>query len=191
MKRLPLLPTLIVAAAAVLMIGLGVWQLHRAEWKTELLARYQSNKNLPLIAYPAVPTPQDTNLLFRRASGHCLEPVSWNARAGRNRAGEPGWNHVLLCRTGAEGPGMAIDLGWSRNSDSPKGYGGGDISGVIASNSQHIIMLVADSPAPGLQPSAPPSMAEIPNNHLAYAVQWFLFAAVAVIIYGFAVRRRG
>lgn len=191
MKRLRLLPTLIVAAAVVLMIGLGIWQIHRADWKAELLARYQSNRHLPPIAYPAVPTPADRSLLFRRASGHCLAPVSWSARAGRNRAGEPGWNHMLLCRTGAEGPGMAIDLGWSRGSDSPRAYKGGYVSGVIAASSQHIIMLVADNPASGLQPSAPPSMADIPNNHLAYAVQWFLFAAVAVVIYGFAVRRQG
>jgi cytochrome oxidase assembly protein ShyY1 len=30
----------------------------------------------------------------------------------------------------------------------------------------------------------------MPNNHLAYAVQWFLFAAIALIIYIIAVRRR-
>ena len=30
----------------------------------------------------------------------------------------------------------------------------------------------------------------VPNNHLAYGVQWFLFAAVAAIIYAVAVLRR-
>ena len=38
--------------------------------------------------------------------------------------------------------------------------------------------------------NAPPSIESIPNNHLAYAVQWFLFAAVAAIIYVIALRRR-
>jgi cytochrome oxidase assembly protein ShyY1 len=51
-------------------------------------------------------------------------------------------------------------------------------------------MLVADQPASGLQPSAPPSIADIPNNHMAYAVQWFLFAATALVVYGIALRRR-
>ncbi len=30
----------------------------------------------------------------------------------------------------------------------------------------------------------------MPNNHLSYAVQWFSFAATALIIYALALRRR-
>jgi surfeit locus 1 family protein len=52
-------------------------------------------------------------------------------------------------------------------------------------------MLVSDRPAPGLTANAPPDPASVPNNHLAYAVQWFLFAAVAVVVYVVALRRRG
>ena len=51
-------------------------------------------------------------------------------------------------------------------------------------------MLVAATPANGLEASAPPSLKDVPNNHLAYAVQWFLFAGIAAIIYGLALRRR-
>jgi cytochrome oxidase assembly protein ShyY1 len=51
-------------------------------------------------------------------------------------------------------------------------------------------MLVSDTAAPGLEASAPPSPDEVPNNHLAYAVQWFLFAGVAALIYILALRRR-
>src|SRR5205085_173423 len=36
-RRLPLIPTIIVAAAVAIMIGLGVWQLQRARWKEGLL----------------------------------------------------------------------------------------------------------------------------------------------------------
>jgi surfeit locus 1 family protein len=53
------------------------------------------------------------------------------------------------------------------------------------------LMLVADAPAPGLSASAPPDPSSVPNNHLAYAVQWFLFAGIAVVIYLLALRRRG
>ncbi|MBM3928735.1 MAG: SURF1 family protein, partial [Sphingomonadales bacterium] len=35
-----------------------------------------------------------------------------------------------------------------------------------------------------------PDLSAVPNNHLAYAVQWFLFAVVAAIIYAMALRRR-
>jgi surfeit locus 1 family protein len=52
------------------------------------------------------------------------------------------------------------------------------------------LMLVVDTPAAGLAANEMPSIESIPNNHLAYAVQWFLFAGIAVIIYLLALRRR-
>ena len=71
MKRLPLLPTLIVAAAIAVMVALGIWQLQRAHWKDGLLADYAQAATLPPIAWPAVPQPKDAPL-FRRATGFCL-----------------------------------------------------------------------------------------------------------------------
>ena len=52
------------------------------------------------------------------------------------------------------------------------------------------LMLVADTPPPGLAANAGPDLSSIPNNHFAYAIQWFCFAATALIIYVLAVRRR-
>lgn len=191
MKHIPILATTIVAFAVAAMIALGFWQLQRGHWKDGLLARYQANASLPPIAFPAVPVP-DEGLLFRRATGYCLQPASWAARAGRNQRGESGWRHVALCQTGgAEGPGMAVDFGWSQNSDAPKTYRGGPVHGVLDWDRNHVFILVADQPAPGLQASEQPSPVNIPNNHRGYAVQWFLFAAVAVTIYGLALYRRG
>jgi cytochrome oxidase assembly protein ShyY1 len=51
-------------------------------------------------------------------------------------------------------------------------------------------MLIARAAPPGLKASAPPSGDDVPNNHLAYAVQWFFFALAAAVIYVLAVRRR-
>ena len=50
--------------------------------------------------------------------------------------------------------------------------------------------LVAATPGPGLSASAPPSPVTIPNNHLSYAIQWFLFAGIALVIYVLALRGR-
>ena len=36
--RIPILPTIIVVAAVATMIGLGIWQLERKEWKEALIA---------------------------------------------------------------------------------------------------------------------------------------------------------
>ena len=35
-----------------------------------------------------------------------------------------------------------------------------------------------------------PDLASVPNNHFAYAIQWFLFAGIALLIYGLALRKR-
>lgn len=186
MKRLPLIPTLIVALAIALMIGLGVWQLQRARWKEELLTTYAANANLPPIALPNVPDARNPPL-FRRASGYCLQVTGWDAKAGRNAAGQAGWSHIARCRTGAEGPGLSVDAGWSGKATNPV-WKGGPVEGRLAPDTQHIYRLVATTPAPGLQPSAAPSLDEISNNHRAYAVQWFIFAALAGIIYLLALR---
>lgn len=189
MRRIPFWPTLVVGLAVALMVGLGVWQIRRAHWKESLLAHYADAAGRPAIAFPTVP-PTDGSLLFRRASGMCLEPTGWSARAGNNRSGAPGWRHLALCRRGAEGPGMLVDMGWSHDFTAPAGWRGGRVSGIIDSDRDHILLLVSDTAAPGLEPSALPSPESIPNNHRAYAVQWFLFALVALVIYVVALRRR-
>jgi surfeit locus 1 family protein len=186
--RLPIIPTIVVAAAVGLMVWLGIWQLHRATWKTGLIARYEANAKLPPVAWPTVP-PADDRLLYRRASGFCLQPVGWRAVAGRNLKDEPGWSHIASCRTGVEGPGMEVDVGWSARPSDPQ-WRGGAVAGLIVPDRKHLIRLVAANAAPGLVPSQPPAPRDMPNNHLAYAVQWFFFAATALIIYLIALRRR-
>ncbi|HMJ92636.1 MAG TPA: SURF1 family protein [Allosphingosinicella sp.] len=186
--KIPFISTAIVATAVATMIGLGIWQLHRAEWKKGLIAQYEANSTLPPVSWPAVP-PDNQSLLYRRATGFCLQPVSWRAVAGRNRKDEPGWAHIAACRTGAEGPGMQVDVGWSKASGNPA-WRGGAVSGLIVPDRKHVIRLVAEDAAPGLEPSKLPSRADTPNNHMLYALQWFFFALAAAIIYGLALRKR-
>lgn len=189
MRRWPLIPTLLVAAAVATMIGLGIWQLGRMQEKRELIAQYERAANLPQVAWPSVP-PADDSLLFRRAAGFCLEVTGWRATAGQNAGGEGGWSHIASCSTGGlEGPGMQADMGWSKQSTTPA-WRGGEVAGVIVPDSKHRIRLVSSKPAPGLEPSAPPSPDTISNNHLLYAIQWFFFAAAAAVIYVLALKRR-
>lgn len=188
--RVPFVPTLIVGAAIAVMVALGIWQLSRADWKEGLIAQHRANAQRPPIAWPNVP-PADNSLLYRRAEGFCTEVVGWRATAGRSAAGDTGWSHIASCRTGGlEGPGMQVDMGWSKSSAAPAGWTGGEVSGVIAPDAAHRIRLVSERAAPGLQPSAPPSPELTPNNHLFYAVQWFFFALSAAVIYVLALRRR-
>jgi hypothetical protein len=188
-RTIPIVATVVVALAVLTMIGLGVWQLRRAAWKDALLDRLAVARTLPPTAFPTSPAVDDS-LLFRRASGYCLQVIGWRESAGHNLAGEPGWRHVASCRTGGgEGPGMQADMGWSSRADAPD-WRGGRVEGVIGPDRDHRILLVATTPAPGLVASAPPSPTDVPNNHRSYAVQWFAFAAMALVIYGLAIRKR-
>lgn len=203
MKRLPVIATLIVGLAVAAMIALGVWQLQRRGEKEALIARYTANLNLPPMAYPQL-APVPPEAMFRKAQVHCLRVASWRTEGGRTPGGQAGYRHIANCVTGAEGPGALIDMGVSADPAQKPGWNGGIVDGLITTEPSHesLIgrlfggamplrpMLVADVPAPGLAASAPPDPAAIANNHLAYAVQWFIFAGVAALIYVLALRRR-
>ena len=202
-RRWPLIPTLLVIAAAAVMVALGVWQLQRKGEKEALIALYDRNRAMSAtVAYPELPPVPDA-LLFRKSSVTCLEPVRWDPRSGTDRAGKSGIRMVADCRTGAEGPGVLVDVGIADDFTPPK-WSGGSVAGTIVPGPEQPsliarltgkaaparAMLVADAPVAGLRASAVPNGADLPNNHLAYAVQWFLFALAAVVIYILAVRRR-
>ena len=67
MKRLPLIPTLVVAGAVAVMIGLGIWQLQRAAWKDRLLADYAAAAPMPAL---------DLDPLLDRESDRCRRSPS-------------------------------------------------------------------------------------------------------------------
>lgn len=189
-RRLPIPPTILVAAAVAVMIALGVWQTRRAEWKEGLLARYATADRQPAMAWPMIAGREEQLPMFRRASGLCLLPALTKAVAGQNRAGEPGYVFLVDCVTGAEGPGMRVELGWSKNPQARFVWAGGPVNGVIAPDKQTRMRLVADRSPAGLEPSARPNLAAISNNHRLYAIQWFAFAAIALVIYALALRGR-
>ena len=189
-RRLPIFATVVVLAAVALMVSLGIWQLRRAEWKNALLAQYARAESLPPIIFPTQPLRNDQLPLFRHATGVCLRAVGQRAVVGENRAGEPGYAHVVDCSTGAEGPGMSVEVGWSKDPNAKFNWPGGAVSGIIAPDQKTRMRLVAATAPPGLETSAEPSISSIPNNHRSYALQWFSFAAIALVIYGLAARKR-
>lgn len=201
MKRFPVVATILVGLAIAAMIALGIWQLQRRGEKEALLAQLAANRHLAPIAFPTVPVGDD--LLFRRASLFCLKPVSWQTRGGRDASGKPGWRQIASCSTGAEGPGAMVQIGIAATANAKPSWAGGKVSGYIShapsdepmiaavfSHAPKTLMLVADPPQAGLAANPPADLSSVPNNHLAYAVQWFLFALVAGVIYAIALRRR-
>ena len=189
-RRFPLIPTIVVLAAVAVMIRLGIWQLERAKWKEGLLARYAQAEKAPPVIWPNRPVREQDLPLFRYATGVCVQPVGERIVGGESAAGEPGFVHVIDCRTGARGAVMSVAVGWSKNPNAKTSWGGGPVSGIIGPDRRTGMRLVAATPAPGLQASAPPSIESIPNNHMSYAIQWFAFAAIALVIYALALRKR-
>jgi surfeit locus 1 family protein len=189
-RRLPVFATMLVAAAVAVMIGLGLWQLRRAEWKDELIARYGSAGALPPIAWPPAGRMDEAPPLFRRASGTCGAPRLAKAVAGANRSGETGYVFLVDCAARPGSAPMRVELGWSNNPRASFNWSGGSVSGVLAPDRDAGIRLVVDRSPSGLQPSARPSLSAISNNHLMYAIQWFAFAAIAVVIFLLASRKR-
>jgi surfeit locus 1 family protein len=192
-RRGAIVASLIVAAAVLVMIRLGFWQLSRAHENEQLLAQYEVASKLPPIAYPTAPR-KGAPPLFRWATGFCRRITGQRATEGRNRAGDIGWAHIVQCATGPEGPGMSVEVGWSKDPNAKVDWSGGLVSGVIVRDRIHGIRLLAASAPPGLEPAALPSvetaMPVSPARNRMYALQWFSFAAIASIIFGIALWKR-
>lgn len=203
MRRLPFLPTLVVALAVAAMVSLGFWQLRRAEWKDALLTSYRAGAR----AAPIYGLPADSSIdriAFRRAHILCRIASGAVQIGGTDRAGRTGFRNIVGCGL-IDGRVIMADLGWSAVNARPvlpapgqriEADGRlipdeelakrviGDVAGATP------VLMVFEQPAPGLLPSVPPSIENIPNNHRSYAVQWFLFASVALVIYILALAKR-
>ena len=180
-RRIPVIATVVVAAAVAVMVGLGFWQLDRLHQKEAMLARYEAaaGDGVALSSLPDDPL----EYLYRRTGFTCSRVSGWNAIAGRNADDQAGYVQVASCPEGE------VVAGWSPQLTAPA-WQGGVLAGIIAPGGTAGWRVVADPPLAGLQANARPDPRDVPNNHLAYAVQWFFFALTAVVIYVLALRRR-
>ena len=197
MRRLPVLPTIVVAGAVAVMIALGVWQLQRAAWKERLLGEYAGAASLPVVDLDPLldgdgPLPP---LSFRRVLITCAaRDVEPEIRTGRSAADVPGQVYLIPCRPGAAGLAgrIRVNAGWAERPDAVRRLSlGGIVAGRLGLvEAEGPVTLTAAGAAPPLAPSQPTSIENIPNNHLLYALQWFFFALAAALIYALALRKR-
>lgn len=194
MRRVPVIATIVVALAVAAMIALGLWQLLvRLPEKEAHLAQLAGNPAKPVVAFPSAP---DDRLLFRRTEATCRPPIAIT-RAG---AGNAGYRLIATCEGGA---GPKVQLGTTRDPRATVTWAGGTVRGWIShapdaapliakiwSHRPQELLLVSALPLAGLTANTQPDVGLVPNNHLAYAVQWFVFAGIAAIIYVLAVLRR-
>ncbi|MEA3048813.1 MAG: surfeit locus 1 family protein [Sphingomonadales bacterium] len=197
MKRVPILATLVVAAAVATMIALGIWQLRRAQWKEDLLVEYEAAASMPAVDLDPLLDGRTRlpPLSFRRALVSCeARDAEADIHAGRDLHDRVGQVYIISCRQGASGLAgrIMVNMGWSERPDAPRrlslhGIAAGRLS-VVGEDGP--IILTSATALPPLVPSQPPAIDSIPNNHLSYAFQWFFFAAAAAVIYVLALRRR-
>jgi cytochrome oxidase assembly protein ShyY1 len=183
-RRFPVIPTALVLVAVAIMVRLGFWQLDRLAEKEALLARYHSAQASGVEV--AWPSGTDASLvLYRRSRLQCAKVVGHGGIAGRSAKDEAGIAQYAQCVL-PDGSQAKVVMGWARDPSKTGEWNGGDVRGIIAPGPR----LVADPPLGGLEANARPDPSELPNNHFAYAVQWFLFAATALVVYGVALRQR-
>lgn len=109
----PLVLGVALAALAVL-VGLGVWQLHRLEWKQALLAQIDERLDAELVTLPAqIPAEAAVDWRWRpvRVEGRLLagETLFWQART--NAAGTAGVR-ALTPLERPDGATVFVDRGW-------------------------------------------------------------------------------
>lgn len=186
--RIPLLPTIMVVLAVPVLIALGFWQLDRLEWKEDILGELAERPALPRIDLDEPGAAPDN---FRRAAITCRaigrpQPVS-----GRSPDGRTGYSFRIPCQSTISDAAVLLDIGWAPRPDAVETtvlrgrYEGLLIDRLreVGSGADRFVLIAARPPLPQLQPSAIPTVGEIPNSHMSYAVQWFGFAGVLIVIY--------
>jgi surfeit locus 1 family protein len=192
-NKVPLLATSIVAVAVTAMVTLGCWQLF-IRWPDKLAklhALEQAAAAAP-IAYPQSGAQAENahNLVLHHVVGECASVIKITLVSGGNDKGLPGWRVLALCKQAVPDEVlMAVDLGWS-DTQKPIAWQGGKVSGVLVTNEENEPELILAPPLAGLEQSHLPHIEDVPNNHLAYAAQWFFFAGLAVVYYILALRKK-
>lgn len=193
MRRIPLIPTLVVLAAVAVMVRLGFWQLDRMGQKDAQIASYAAASRRPAVLADPPFAGLDEALLYRRVAFTCPAVTAWRTTAGRNAGGTDGIVHVARCtwpdRPGQPSRAVEVEAGWSNNPAAPN-WAGGAVAGTYVPGGLLGYKVVANPPLGGLTANARPDPNDLPNNHWSYAIQWFLFALTALVIYALALRKR-
>lgn len=186
-RKVPVLPTIVVVAAAAVMVWLGFWQLGKVDAQDARLAQYEAAEQNPAAVTFPVTADEVDRYAYRRSEVDCRQ-VTGEPRsvAGRNARNQTGYVLIANC-TLANGQSADVQLGWSAGPIAAA-WQGGRVAGTIEPLRTGFAKLVADPPVAGLEANAAPAKHQI--NHLAYAVQWFFFALTALVIYCLALRKR-
>ena len=114
MRRL-IFPLLLGIVGAAILIGLGVWQLQRLEWKTAALAKIDAKIQAAPVALPASVTAKDDIYLPVTVQGRLLGPEAL-VITGFGPAG-PGYRVIGAFELAGDGRKILVDLGFVAEAD--------------------------------------------------------------------------
>lgn len=202
-----LFPAILGLVGVALLLSLAVWQLRRMEWKQALLAEIQAGIDAPAGPLPAVADPsmkyrpvevagrttgQEALVLSgtREAGGGYLVISGFETAEGRRVMVDRGF----VPQDARHAPRPPVALRIRGNLHWPDEKGGAtpepnltegiwfarDVPAMAAQLGTEPVLIVAsvvEGDGQGVQP-IPLGITGIPNNHLQYAITWFMLAAV-------------
>lgn len=200
--RVPVVATMVVLTAVATMIALGFWQVGRAYERDRERAVLIQRLAMPLVEFP-YDDPIRPSFVYRLVAAKCLGVKGWQTVAGKGTDGQTGWAHIAQCE-GPRGASFKVNVGISPRPEAKVQWDGGSVSGIVVPEpdtrdiwrkilrtpAPRPLMVVSRDPAAPLVAARPPSPLDEDNTSWAYAAQWFFFAATALVIYRFALRKR-
>lgn len=201
-----LFPLIIGILGCAILVSLGLWQLRRMDWKEDMIAQIQSRIGGAPVALPASLDPSMKYLpvlVSGQTTGQEIDVLSGTREQGGGYQVVSGFvtddgRRILLDRGFIEQdyrrtarPATALsvagNLHWPQDKSSatpePDLKAGiwfaRDVPAMAeALETQPVLVVAAEvqGDAQGVMP-IPVTIEGIPNSHLSYAVQWFLFAA--------------
>jgi len=213
-----LAPALVGVAGVAILASLGVWQLQRLEWKEALIARLESRLAADPAPLPADPDPDDDAFLRVRIEGRLGEGAAYRLTTRRPWGPgfqviapvETAEGRRVLADLGyvpeaakgealpAEGAPVSLTgaLFWPEDAgDAPPPdrerniWFARDPARMSRALGTEPLLVVADRHSLGERPIAEPLGADLPNNHLNYAITWFSLGAVWAIMSALWARR--
>lgn len=205
-RRSILVPLIFGIVGTAILMSLGLWQLRRMEWKNAMLSEIQAGIDAAPVPLPLVPDPSMKYLpvvLSGRTTGQEILVLSGTRESGGGYNVVSGFvtedgrrimvdrGFVTQDQRRDPRPPVALDvvgnLHWpqEKNGSTPEPdlaagiWFARDVPAMAEALQSAPVLVVAAAIGgnpQGVQP-IPVAIAGIPNNHLSYAVQWFLFAA--------------
>jgi len=207
-----LVPTLFVLAGLAVLLGLGIWQLERRQWKEGLIAAREAGlaaQPAPLPSTLAAARPLEYHRVT--ATGRLLGDRALDLHA-TSAAGALGW-HVLTPLLLDDGSAVLVQGAFTTDAKAGAMTGTQSVTGLLRipapsrgwfvpndrpeRNEWFAVDVPAMAAAAKLERLLPfyvdasgERPPDLPNDHLQYAITWFALAAALVVVYILVLRRR-